>query len=247
MRLVSLNIDCGSLEKRLMKSIKREAKGTDIFVFQEVTELSKSPFLLVKKVFGGKHIYSKLKSLLPDFVAYRSSVYVYFLHSFLGIFIRKNLKVVDKRTFILSKPIKTFGHAVQSKLLCIKLLKNGQSVWICNTHGILVEGKWRDDTPERIAQSKNLINALSKLKGEKIVCGDLNLESNTKSIRLIETRLKNLTREFGIKNTRSSLFKLRKEAIDYVFVSSGLKVKDFRIIRDLVSDHRALCLDFTIL
>ena len=54
---------------------------------------------------------------------------------------------------------------------------------------------------------------------------------------------------FHIKSTRpqaNELSKIKRNVIDYIFVSKGITVKNFTVIDSDVSDHLPLLLEFTI-
>ena len=57
--------------------------------------------------------------------------------------------------------------------------------------------------------------------------------------------MRNLIAEFGITSTRSSLYTKPLRFADYMFVSNGIEVKDFKVLPDEVSDHLALYLEFS--
>jgi len=56
--------------------------------------------------------------------------------------------------------------------------------------------------------------------------------------------MKNLIKEFNIPSTRSSHYKKPERFADYTFVSKDIKVNQFRVLSDEVSDHLAMYLDF---
>ena len=114
---------------------------------------------------------------------------------------------------------------------------------IANVHAQWYPGDKRD-TPARIRQSRKLITALANISGSKIICGDFNLEPDTKSIRMIECAgYRNLIKEYAIPDTRGPLNnKLwptsHQHYADFCFVSPGVKVHTFQVPQTIaVSDH----------
>ena len=94
-------------------------------------------------------------------------------------------------------------------------------------------------------QSDNIIRFLKTVKEPYVFCGDLNLTPDTESLRKLEASgMRNLIKEFGITSTRSSFYKKPMRFADYVFVSDGITVKEFKTLPDEVSDHLALYLEF---
>ena len=69
---------------------------------------------------------------------------------------------------------------------------------------------------------------------------------STESIKILEnTGMRNLVKEYGITNTRTSYYKNTNDKFaDYTFVTPGLMVHDFQIMPDEVSDHAAMYLEF---
>ncbi len=59
-----------------------------------------------------------------------------------------------------------------------------------------------------------------------------------------ELGLENLITKYGVTSTRTSLYTRSDEKFaDYIFVSKGVDVKDFKVMPDEVSDHAALYLE----
>ena len=107
-------------------------------------------------------------------------------------------------------------------------------MWIMNSKG---------DTPKRILQSEKVKEIFDKSNGARILCTDLNVIPDTKSLAILEEGNRNLVSEYRIKSTRS-LMKNRPEIIDYVIVSPETEVKDFKTLQEEVSDHLPLFLEF---
>lgn len=114
---------------------------------------------------------------------------------------------------------------------------------VVNFHG-LWNGKGKTDTEDRMNQSKNILEFIKNLQGEHVLCGDFNLLPNTKSIAVLENAgLQNLIKRFGITSTRTSHYTKPDKYADYVFVTNEIKVKDFKVLPEEVSDHHALYLE----
>jgi len=60
---------------------------------------------------------------------------------------------------------------------------------------------------------------------------------------LEESGLRNLIKEYSIKNTRTSHYSKEGKYADYALVSPEISVLDFRVLPDEVSDHAALYLE----
>ena len=114
---------------------------------------------------------------------------------------------------------------------------------VINFHG-LWNGKGKTDTEDRILQSKNILKFTKKLNGEYILCGDFNLLPDTKSVKLFEEKgLRNLIKEYKVSSTRTSFYAKPEKHADYFFVTKGIKVKEFKVLPDEVSDHAPLLIE----
>lgn len=256
MKLISLNIEHGANIRKLVDFIKKQSETTDIFVFQEMDEpTSSGPTKAPGGVLGNNitlpAAYSTISNVLSDFVPYRSKPYVS-LGSFLAIFVKRGLEIDGRRERVLTKTVELFGLNSRSRLLCIRVHKGDKSFWVCNTHGVLIPGKWREDTAERLLQSRMILNTLSEFEEPKLLCGDFNLPPHTKTMELLEKNMDNLIVRYKIKNTRSRLYlKNAKyangaEITDHILISRDVKATGFKVLDTNVSDHLPLILNFSV-
>jgi len=102
----------------------------------------------------------------------------------------------------------------------------------------------KDDIPERIKQSGKVKTFLDSVSGPKIVCGDLNLNINTKSLEILKKGMRELVTENNILSTRSSFYLKEPKHADYMLVSKDIEVKEFKVLPNIVSDHLPLYLEF---
>ena len=115
---------------------------------------------------------------------------------------------------------------------------------VLNFHG-LWNGLGKSDSDERLAQSQRILDFLGGRREPLVLCGDFNLLPDTDSLRMLKsTGLRNLVAEFGVASTRTSLYARPERFADYVLVSDGVVVRDFRVLPDEVSDHAPLLLEF---
>ena len=85
---------------------------------------------------------------------------------------------------------------------------------------------------------------MDKAKGKKILVGDFNLLPDTKSLKILEKGMRNLIKEFKIKDTRGELYEKELRFADYALVSSDVMVLDFKVLNEKISDHLPLYLEF---
>jgi endonuclease/exonuclease/phosphatase (EEP) superfamily protein YafD len=116
---------------------------------------------------------------------------------------------------------------------------------LINHHGYHVEGS-KEGNAETLKQMQAIKKYISGLKGPVIMSGDFNLSPNSESIKVFDDVLVNLSREQSIVTTRNELSSRPVEVCDYIFVSTDVKVTSFSVSESIVSDHRALILEFEI-
>ena len=135
------------------------------------------------------------------------------------------------------------GHARNIQYVTIAV-KN-RLITIINFHGLWT-GKGKTDTEDRIKQSKNILEFIKKLKGDCILCGDFNLLPDTESIKLFElSGLRNIIKEYKITSTRTLFYNKLDKYADYIFITKGIKVENFQVLSEEVSDHYPLLLGFS--
>jgi endonuclease/exonuclease/phosphatase family metal-dependent hydrolase len=115
---------------------------------------------------------------------------------------------------------------------------------VVNFHG-LWNGRGKGDSDERIAQSRRILAFLAEHEEPLVLCGDFNLLPDAESLRMIEAAgMRNLVAEYRVTSTRTHLYGRGEKFADYVLVSEGVQVRDFRVLPDVVSDHAPLTLEF---
>lgn len=269
MKLITLNVWGGRLFVPLTKLITSRQKDIDIFCFQEVYDTSSDVIytrtkrthpVYQKNKLTNAHgaradMYRQISQRLPHHKSFYNSSQEntdfhgpvdYDLRFGLATFVRKNVEVLENGDIFVHKNSNqregdhsTMGRNVQ----WVKIKKEGKTFNICNFHGIWShEGK--EDSAERLEQSKKIAEFLSTLSGEIILCGDFNLLPQTKSIKIIEEKLISLVTHYDIKTTRSKFYGKSEKFADYIFVSKGVWVKDFKVLKSEVSDHLPLYLEF---
>ena len=240
MKLISLNIWGGRIHQPLRDFINRH-KNVDIFCFQEIyhnapdqmTENARQPVL---------NIFNEIKGLLPEHNAFFRPV----LRDCYGIgmFVKKSINVLEEGDIIIhDRPEIISGGAHSRNLQWANCRSNNKTFHIINVHG-LWNGMGKTDTADRITQSQKIKNFVSSVSNPKVLCGDFNLRPDTQSIQMLEDGLTNLIKKFNISSTRTSFYDKSEKFADYAFISPDVKINDFRILPDEVSDHAAMYLEF---
>ncbi len=263
MKLICLNIWGGVVKDKLLDFIKTKLVDTDIFCFQEIFKSDREQII-------GKNAYSNIKrdvdSVLSGFNGYFYSTannadlegYVDFpLYFGQETFIKKNIKVLEVGDVFIHKKMNEFSLYPNGKpdfprnFVYTVLERNGEQFLVLNVHGFWAPAA-KFDNIQRFKQSQIILDFIEKYDLPKVVAGDFNLRINTKALLMLGEKLRNLVKEYKIQTTRSLLYdhKWRVEKddkyADYIFVSDDVKVLDFKVLQDQVSDHLPLYLEFEI-
>ena len=111
-------------------------------------------------------------------------------------------------------------------------------------HGLWQKNTSKKDTPERLLQSNLIKDFLNKKDGKKILCGDFNLSIAGDSLKILEKGMINLIKKYDVKCTRSSFYPKDDKFADYVLVSKDIEIKEFNVLKNEVSDHLPVLLEF---
>jgi endonuclease/exonuclease/phosphatase family metal-dependent hydrolase len=247
MKLIDLNVECGVVCELLLEFIKTQAGEIDIFCFQEVFHRG-----IVKRWFldeARPELFSEIQNILPDFNGYFCAPSERDVGG-LAIFIKKSLEVKNvENTVLFEEMNSTMDESDESyfamgrNLQSIEFTNEEKIYTVFNFHGMWVF-KGKTDTEKRLEQSGKIKKIFDVAEGARILCGDLNLEPNTKSIAMLSEDNRNLIEEYKITSTRSSLYKKPSKSADYVIVSPEVQVVDFKVLKDEVSNHLPLFLEF---
>lgn len=135
----------------------------------------------------------------------------------------------------------------------VQLGREIKKVIIANHHAYIHVG---DPLTSHLGSSESL-NLLQKVADNLrpfteslIFCGDLNISKESPNLKPIaELGLRNLTIENNVPTTLSKVHHADVRdtvACDYILCSQNIEVKNFSVSDKIVSDHRALILEFEI-
>ncbi|KAA0206351.1 endonuclease/exonuclease/phosphatase family protein [Candidatus Uhrbacteria bacterium] len=252
MKIITLNTWVGRAGRDpFFAFLEKYRRDTDVFCFQEIRSAphEHSQGVLAGGVAVNENIMAEgvqeISERLSDFVAF---FHPQLLENYgLMMLVKKELLVKEHgdvfvhkhRGYIPEGDIGKHARNIQYATLDI----SGKPFTIINFHG-LWNGMGKTDTDDRIEQSKNILNFTRGLKGDFVLCGDFNLLPDTESIRLLEqSGLRNLIKEYGVTSTRTSFYTKPEKFADYVFVTPSVKVADFAVLPEEVSDHAALMVE----
>jgi endonuclease/exonuclease/phosphatase family metal-dependent hydrolase len=120
----------------------------------------------------------------------------------------------------------------------------GQICHVITHHGYWVRDH-KNGSKETMEQIQQIADYIEGLSGPVILTGDFNLVPGSKSLEPLNKMLRNLSTEFKLNTTRNQLTH-KNEVCDYIFVNDKVQVKQFEASDALISDHKALILDFEI-
>ncbi len=251
MKLISLNTWGGKAGREKILDFFARYKDADIFCLQEMWSGGGEEW--EGRMAGAVPIEGIVYTLFSDVSNILSSYTSYFRPQFqkhygLAIFIKKDFKVLEEGEIYVYKEKgyyseEDLGDHGRSMQYIVFETPAGKRM-VANLHG-LWNGTGKGDTVDRLLQSDKIIDFLKTRSEPLVLCGDFNLLPDARSVKKLEDfGLCNLIAEYGITNTRSSVYTKPERYADYAFVSDGVRVKDFWVLPDEVSDHLALFLDF---
>lgn len=261
MKLISLNTWGGKIYQPLMDFIKQNSEDTDIFCFQEIYD-TKSETKQYKNLIRANFL-GELKNILPKNKVFyfptlegydpKANPVNFDLLYGSAIFVKNSIKVSLHKNYLIykdknfEKPNKGFSN-LSTPLQKIQIEVDNKIFSIFNFHGTPYPAA-KKDTRKRLKQSMKVKFFIDKARGAKILVGDFNLSKRTKSIRIFETEMKNLIKEFKIRRTRSKLSPFFNRSnfqkfADYTFVSKDVEIKNFSVPNIEISDHLPMILEF---
>ncbi len=242
MKLVCLNI-WGGINFEPLISFLKERSDTDVFCFQEVFDNGHSDRPFGKE--ARMDIFDQLTKALSNHQGLFSPEQEN--EEGIAIFVKKDIKILNNGSLFVHqlKDGEDPGNGTTGRILqWIRVSANGKEYTISHFHGVWQkEGK--GDTPERIEQSRKVRAFLDSISTPQIICGDFNLLSSTQSFSIISEGLKDLIQENSIKTTRSQSFTGDQACVDHMLVSPYINIQSFQVLKEDVSDHLPLFLDFS--
>jgi endonuclease/exonuclease/phosphatase family metal-dependent hydrolase len=248
MTLITLNTWGGRAGFPLLEEFFKKYRDTDVFCLQEIWQAKEMSFLETRDKNIVKDLLFKIAECLPD---HR----YFFRPQFQGVyglatFVRKDITVRDEGEIFVFKyqgyenPASMGNHARNIQYLNIET-KSGP-LTIINFHG-LWNGFGKTDSPDRILQSQKIAAFISELENSCVLAGDFNLLPESESLGIIQNKCpQDLIKRYGVTSTRSSMYPKPGKFADYIFASDDIKISEFHVLADEVSDHLGLRMSFEI-
>ncbi len=253
MKLISLNTWGGRAGLEGLLAFIQKHRDADIFCFQEMWNGGEDFFgrpegqkIIVDEQGVHPRLLQDIEKILPEHQSFFRPHYYDFYG--LGLCIKRTLPLVEEGELFVYKErgyvhAERYGnHARNIQYVTFGTARGKRTV--INFHG-LWNGGGKTDTEDRLRQSDNIIAFIKTIGHPVILCGDFNLLPETQSIKKLEAAgLRNLIIEYGVTSTRTKLYTKEHRFADYVMVSEGITVTDFRVLPDEVSDHNAMLVEF---
>ncbi len=258
MKLITLNIWGGKQGEKVLDFVKKHKNEIDIFCFQEVF-ISKNSTLTPD---GSRtNILGEISEILNEYKFYFSPTFhnrdyehvvAYPLAHGQATFWKKDLNVIKKGEVFVHRELDNIGMFEREKRPDPPRLF--QFVQFEEFLTINIHGYWEPapkyDTPQRFIQSQKILEKVNELNIPTVLAGDFNLGIYTRSIQMLEEKMRNLVRESKAPTTRTILydkfFREYDKYADYIFTTRDIDVLDFKVLKDVVSDHSPLYVKFSV-
>jgi len=245
-KLICLNTSGGKLYDQFSSFLQRFQKTTDLFCLQEVFTHPPTSGFKTGDPERVADLYERLERQLRGFTGYLTEPYTSFGER-LALFVRDSFKVdnygdtvlcpqrdviVDKRSF-----------SVGSRFQWIGFHRGKKRCTVANMHGMwFPSGK--EDSSERLIQSDSIVRFITHVEGGQDALWRLQSTITNPLYQYAWQHLRNLIREYAITSTRSSHYSKNEKFADYIFTSADVRVLDFHVLENEVSDHLPLLLEF---
>jgi endonuclease/exonuclease/phosphatase family metal-dependent hydrolase len=250
MKLVCLNAWGGRMGAAFIDFV-RTHKDADIFCFQEIFSNGESGNF--KALTGiqdaNPNIYQELNAVLNEHWGIFCPVVPDNVYG-IATYIKKDIVILDQGEVYLYRndnfpgPKDADASKIEHtrKMQWVRIENDGAQTVIMNLHGY--HSKEKTDIPERIEQSRIIVEFIKTLNVPFVLAGDFNMTLDTESTRMIEACSRNLVREYKVTTTRNELYKKPEKYADYIFTSGDIAVKHFDVLPNVVSDHCPLIVEW---
>jgi endonuclease/exonuclease/phosphatase family metal-dependent hydrolase len=250
MKLIQVNAWLGRLLPALLNFI--DEQQPDIICAQEIqSSLQPNPLIetvqtleYIKKVGGFKEVFFS-----PTF-----SFKVLEEEVQLGNAIFSKYPITERDTIFTNsnynshQTVKSYKKNIRNLQLCKITFENSRQINIANHHGYHeLNQLGNEKTKESIEKAAT---ALVSVKDSLVFCADLNIVAESPNFEpLNRLALRNLTLENKVKTTLSPAHRIYSKeqiACDFILTSENIQNQSFEVSDSLVSDHKALILEFEV-
>jgi endonuclease/exonuclease/phosphatase family metal-dependent hydrolase len=246
MKLIQLNVWMGRLSGQLLRFI--ESERPDILTTQEIFAVD-GPVLFPEGMFNSFELIKTAGQFEYTFFSPTWSMQAAHQTANFGNAIFSKYPIVRQESFFTHgsynpdlTPDTLINNTRNAQLIQLDI--TGKQLCLANHHA-----HW-EPTPEGSSVSaermQQISSKLAEQTGPVIFAGDLNVNPGTPTMQVLPEQLKDLTAVYKVPSTLSVLGKVHNVACDHILVNDAIKVRDFHVSDELVSDHKALVLEFDI-
>ena len=179
-------------------------------------------------------------------------------NSYMGnaIFYKKEFTVVEKKFLTLYNSKEPFPsemthyEGLGRTAMHLKLDIGAIEISFINAH--LAWAKTPTEEMHQTKQGEIFLKFMKSISAPFVLCGDFNPDPDQPLVQKMNKLARNLTSEYHITNTlnprthRAKVLFPPGVAVDYIYISNDLKVKNFSVIEEDISDHLGLTAEIEI-
>ncbi len=242
MKIIQLNIWGGKLGEQIIDFL--QAEKPDFVCMQEVNDL---------KGQAGYKFFATLEEIKTGAGFSDSFMSAAYSSRYMERELEYGNAILSKLPMLNSKTIFTCGRYKRNfditqedgnirNLQLVEVEIGDARLHILNHHGYHINNS-KSGNSETLRQMRLIADTIDSIDGPIIMCGDFNLAPDSQSIGIINDRLTNLSIAHKLKCTYTQLSAVDK-VCDYIFVNEQIKVRDFVMSEEILSDHKALVMEF---
>ncbi len=248
LKLLQLNIWYGKYLEEIVSFVKKH--DFDILHLQEVSggrfsDRNNDLFSVLKETLGYQGIQAKTWNITGEPQSYEGNATLF-----------KQSLTLEKNETVYLQPYAEITnyqdrdiHMDPRCAIVTTFSVDGKKFTTVNTH--LTVGPNSEDEPYKVEQGKTLYEYMKSVPTPFLLSGDFNVNPTSQIVRWIDTLARNLITENGVPNTlnpkihRASHLFPPGIAVDYIYVSSEIQVKEFSVITEetTLSDHLGLMVE----
>jgi endonuclease/exonuclease/phosphatase family metal-dependent hydrolase len=245
-KLLQLNVWGGRLMKPLLELL--EGEQADFLCLQEAISFDGEIHSLLGTI---EEMQSKLSNPYRE-LYYSPGIRFNFMHKNAqwGNAILSRFPILEKETefthlsYIDNFNFDDYDYNARNFQHCVIKTESGKSLNVLNHHGYHIPDH-KNGNQETLRQMNQIVEYVNGLAGPVILTGDFNLAPHSQSLEVLNKKLNNLSMNNRLITTRTTLTS-KVEVCDYIFVSDEIKVDNFYASDEVVSDHKALILEFSL-
>jgi endonuclease/exonuclease/phosphatase family metal-dependent hydrolase len=247
MKLIQINVWCGRVRNSTIEFLKEQ--DADIVCTQEIIHSEQE----LPGLFDAYTIHRNILEMYPFCYFSPTFDYTHYgVKTLFGSAIYSKYPILDQRTvfvhgrYAASRSVDSDSGTNVRNLQIIVLDTPQGKLTVANHHGYHTFNHLGDTVS--VETMSKVATELSSIDSPLIFAGDLNTSYESDAIKVFENSLlRNLTEENNIKTTLSQLSRVPIDVpCDYIFVSKNVHVNEFTVSEKIVSDHKALVLDFDV-